>query len=311
MDKNQVNRVLNDDATEQEAVQTAIWLGGAEGQLDVSDRIDADMEDMVPYYDSPARHAHMPIRKNKSVWWYVASAVVLVLMLAGGTVMWHKQMQADIKMQTICANRGEQIHVVLSDGTHIYLNAGSRLVFPNRFMADTRTVTLVGEAYFQVEKDPQHPFVVDLNGVSVEVLGTQFDVRAYENEMLKVSLDEGHVVFHGAKQTVDMQPGEQLCYDRLTCQSVLHRHTNTLTASAWKEHRLEVDEMPMQELKTLLERNYDVDINIRDAKCLDYTYSLVVNDRDLENVLQRMSAVSPIAYRWDKEKGYVVIFAKR
>lgn len=250
----------------------------------------------------------------RSIWTvrHIAVAcVVMALMLGAGALLWLMPMHQEASMQTICADRGEVLQVVLQDGTHIYLNADSRLVFPGRFTRYNRSVTLIGEAYFDVAKDKHHPFIVDLNGVSVEVLGTRFNVKAYENEPLQVNLDEGHVLFRGGSKSVDMCAGERLCYDRKTSRSILYHNANTRLASAWKEHRLEVNGMSMHELKTMLERQYAVDINIRDEQCYEYSYSLVVNGNKLENVLKGMSSVSPICYRYDEEKSIVTISAKR
>lgn len=310
MDKKIINKVLENTSTEQEAVEVAQWLGEAEGQLTISDMIDADMEKMVPRFDAFAYVKRMRDEHKVSVWWRVAAIAMLVLTLGAMVEVMMPRIKV-VPEQTVCSDRGEQMHVLLQDGTHIYLNAESRLVFPRVFSSKKRVVSLVGEAYFEVEKDKHHPFLVDLNGASVEVLGTQFNVSAYENEPLRVNLDEGHVVFHGANQTTDMQPGEQLVYNRQTCQTTLYRNVDTHMASAWKEHRLEVSEMPMQELEILLERRYDVKINVRDEQCYQYTYSLAASDHNLRTILKRMAYVSPILYHYDEEKGYVHIRARQ
>lgn len=312
MEKDKINRVLNNEASEQEAKEVAQWFGSVEGQLEVSNMLNDDFEAMVPHFDAPEHHKRARvINNNVKHWWRVAAVIVLAMGFGAAVMAWFQPTQQEVQMQTVYADRGEQIQVVLQDGTHIYLNAGSRLVFPSRFTSRNRCVVLVGEAYFEVTKNKHRPFVVDLNGASVEVLGTQFNVKAYENELVQVNLDEGHVLFHGAKQSVEMQAGERLSYDRRTCYSMLYRNTDTRMASAWKEHRLEVNGMPMQELKTMLERDYDVDINIRDAKCYEYSYSLVVKSNKLENVLKSMSLVSPICYQYDDEKGIVTISTKQ
>lgn len=305
MDKTIINKVLSGVASEKEAMDVADWFSSAEGQLQVSEMLDADFDTLVPHCDEQRDSLH--IYKKRRVWWSVASVAVIVLILGviGVNVLSNKRQE--VQWQTVCANRGEQIQVVLQDGTHIYLNAESRLVFPSKFDLNNRQVTLLGEAYFEVQKEKHRPFLVDLNGVSVEVLGTRFNVCAYENELVNVSLDEGHVLFHGEKQEVDMRPGEQLQYDRRTCQSTLRKNVNTGTASSWKEHRLEISEMAMEDLVRMLERRYDVKVDIKDPQCYDYRYSLSVKDGNLRNVLKRMSYVSPICYRYDEDTQYVSI----
>lgn len=312
MDKNIIHSVLVNTATEQEAVEVAQWLGEAEGQLMVADMIDADMEKMVPHLGTRTHETRVHVINMVSRWWRVAAVVTMVVMVSiGATLVVPKVNQADVVMESVSAKRGEQVRVVLQDGTHIYLNAGSHLCFPSRFTAGNRKVTLVGEAYFEVMKNKHKPFMVELNGVSVEVLGTKFNVKAYDNESLQVNLDEGHVKFHGEKQEVDMQAGECLSYDRNTCLASVYRNVDTHMASAWKEHRLEVSEMPMMDLKNLLERKYDVTINVRDEQCYQYMYSLSASDHNLRTILKRMAYVSPILYHYDEEKGQVHIRARQ
>lgn len=311
MDKNIIHSVLGNTATEKEARKVAQWLGEAEGQLAAADMIDADMEMMVPQMDAIACETRVRNMNKVNRWWRVAAVVAMVLTLGVGTMLVLPTLiEDDVVMESVCAKRGEQIQVVLQDGTRIYLNAGSQLCFPSKFTAGNRQVTLTGEAYFEVQKDKHRPFIVEMNGASVEVLGTKFNVTAYEDEPLQVNLDEGHVVFHGKNQVIDMQAGERLSYDRTSADATVYRNVDTQMASAWKEHRLEVSEMPMQDLKTMLERQYDVQINVRDEQCYQYMYSMVVTDRNLRSVLRRMSYVSPILYRYDEEKGYVVISKK-
>lgn len=98
--------------------------------------------------------------------------------------------------------------IVLSDGTKVKINAQSSLQFPESFSNAERRVKLEGEAYFEVEKDASKPFIVEVNGVEVEVLGTKFNINSYEKEV-KTTLAEGSVQVAAGNQMIMLKPGEQ------------------------------------------------------------------------------------------------------
>lgn len=96
---------------------------------------------------------------------------------------------------TLSVPRGGEFFLTLPDSTRVWLNAESELRFPDRFVGDKRVVFLSGEAYFDVERDEEHPFRVELDGGSVNVLGTEFNVSAYAGEDVAATLVEGSVSF--------------------------------------------------------------------------------------------------------------------
>ena len=106
--------------------------------------------------------------------------------------------------------------MMFQDGTRVYINSDSWLKYPKKFGLSKREVFLVGEAYFVVAKNKKRPFIVNLNGPSVHVLGTSFDVQAYpENKDIVICLDEGHVnlTLSSAKE-YPLLPGEKLIYNK-------------------------------------------------------------------------------------------------
>lgn len=305
MKKDTVNRVLDNKGTSGEARDVARWLATPEGQMDVASRMDAEWNLLVD--EAQARGARND--KAHNVWKYInRAAAVLFLLFMGGVIFQMVKMktQTAVEMREVSAPRGEQMLVVLQDGTMVHLNSGSRIQFPSRFTDPTRTVSLVGEAYFDVEKDAGHPFMVDMNGASIEVLGTSFNVSAYANEQLCISLDEGSVLFHGADQDVQMRPGEVLTYNRVDGQ-ITSCKGDTQLASAWKSHRIEVKDMSMKELTDMLSRRYDVTFAINDEACYQHIYSLSMSDADLRSVINNMAYVSPISVQYDPENKVVTI----
>lgn len=306
MDKKTINNVLNNQATAPEAREVARWFATPKGQLDAASRMDADWDQLVRGAQARAQRSNKEHSLRKHI---NRVAAVLLLLFIGGATFQLVQLrhQPAVEMRNVCAERGRQMQVMLQDGTMIYLNSGSHILFPSRFTEANRTISLVGEAYFEVAKDPDHPFIVELNGVSIEVLGTSFNVYAFPDEPLRVSLDEGAVLFHSANQDVRMPPGETLSYNPQNEQITLTRKTDTNLASAWKAHRIEVTDMPMRELTNMLSRRYDVHFAISDEECYENTYSLSMSDTDLRSIIHNMVYVSPIRAQYDAENRVVTI----
>ena len=102
-------------------------------------------------------------------------------------------------------------HFTLSDGTKVWMNAASTLKYPTKFAADSRTIFASGEIYLEVAKDAKRPFYVAIDGITVKVLGTSFNIRAYENENdTKVTLIEGKIAAQTNDKEYTLTPGKQL-----------------------------------------------------------------------------------------------------
>ncbi|MNJ87439.1 fec operon regulator FecR [compost metagenome] len=121
----------------------------------------------------------------------------------------------ELKYNTLSTTRGEQAQVRLPDGTLVFLNAESSLNYPTSFAkTDKRRVTLNGEAYFEVAKDKKHPFVVKSRSQEVEVLGTHFNIKDYEEEpFVSTTLVEGSVRINAGENTNLLKPGQESRYN--------------------------------------------------------------------------------------------------
>ena len=113
--------------------------------------------------------------------WTVACAIVL-LVIGVGYNFYQSHNEANLVYREVCAVRGEKLLVLLPDGSRVWLNADSKLTYPEQFAKYNRNVTLEGEAYFEVARNEARPFIVQSGKQRVEVLGTSFDVTAYEGE---------------------------------------------------------------------------------------------------------------------------------
>ena len=176
------------------------------------------------------------------------------------------------------------VDLVLSDGTKVWLNAGSSITFPIVFVGDRRKVSIVGEAYFEVVRNPQKPFYVEKDDVSISVLGTAFNVNAYDNEnKVKVTLIYGKVsisksgLMHEAVLTQAQQASvgnDITIHDDIDIESVI----------AWKNGYFSFDRADIKSVMRQVERWYDVEVDIGEK----------YGDRRFTGEISRMSSVSKV-----------------
>ncbi|MDQ0638926.1 transmembrane sensor [Pedobacter sp. W3I1] len=162
---------------------------------------------------------------------------------------------------TISTPRGGQYQVSLPDGTKVWLNAATTLKYPYAFAKNERLVELNGEAYFEVSKDHSRPFRVKTNAQTVEVLGTHFNINAYNDETaVKTTLLEGAVKVSTASGTVNLHPGEQSQLNTNNARLIVDRQIDIDKEMAWKNNIFSFDNDDLQTIMRQISRWYDVDV---------------------------------------------------
>ena len=161
---------------------------------------------------------------------------------------------------TISTPRGGKYEIVLSDGTRVWLNAESSLEFPASFTGKTREVTLRGEGYFEVAKNALIPFHVKVDHMTIEVLGTHFNVNAYSEEPdIETTLLEGSIKIKKAGKVQILSPGEQA---KFTSSGIfLNKNADLQQVMAWKEGFFLFDNTDIYTLMRQVARWYDVEVN--------------------------------------------------
>jgi ferric-dicitrate binding protein FerR (iron transport regulator) len=161
---------------------------------------------------------------------------------------------------TLSTPTGGQYNIVLADGTKVYLNAVSSIKYPTQFNSDQRIVELEGEAYFEVAKNKNKPFIVKSGDQSIEVLGTHFNVHAYNNEsVLKTTLLEGSVAVTYKNQKSILKPGQQSnVSDKYNTIKI--KEVDTEATIAWKNGRFKFDNADLKTVMRQLERWYGVKV---------------------------------------------------
>ena len=212
---------------------------------------------------------------------------------------------APVAYNTLSTPRGGRYQLTLPDGTIVWLNASSSITYPVAFTGDKRKVSVTGESYFEVHSDPAHPFVVSKGGVDVTVLGTEFNVNAYdEEEQMRVTLVQGSVKVDKGGKGVQLRPGQQAQVPSQTgiqdqagrpgqagkqgsgsTQVRLASQVNVSAVTAWKNGSFDFDGKTLPEILRQLSRWYDVDVvyqgpvrhvNIAGAMGMDLNLSQVL-----------------------------------
>lgn len=202
-------------------------------------------------------------------------------------VMCHKNSRYNL----VSIPRGKTYQLNLPDGTEVWMNAGSMLSFPSRFMTDTRTVVLEGEAYFKVSPDHNKPFVVIAGHVSTHVLGTEFNVKAYQGSDTHVTLVKGSVKvnFPEAKKEVMLLPGEDVtCAEDGNCEV---KKVDTEYYVQWMNGYFYYDNVCLKEILRDLGIWYNLTIEVEEEPSLLNTRLHFVAERsdDIQSVVENLN----------------------
>ena len=177
-----------------------------------------------------------------------------------GALVYKSGNNSELVYNTMTTPRARQYNLELSDGTKVWLNASSSLTFPTSFASNERKVILTGEAYFEVAKDKKRPFRVSVNEMQVNVLGTHFNINAYDDEAtINTTLLEGSVLLSEKSQKVLLKPGEQ-AQKQKKGTIVVNNKVNIDKVMGWKNGVFYFENADLQTVLREISRWYDVDV---------------------------------------------------
>jgi len=208
---------------------------------------------------------------------------------AAGTVQYHvKGSGAASAMNTLSTPKGGQYKLVLPDGSKVWLNAASSITFPTQFAAQERRVSITGESYFEIAADAARPFYVKAKETDVKVLGTSFNINAYDDESeIATTLLTGAVMVNVGSRSQRLQPGQQ-------AQSkgeglLLQKNIDTDAVVAWKEGYFNFQDMRLQAVMRQLERWYDIEVAYEGVVHNIAFYGKLSKDLTLQETLEGMA----------------------
>ena len=214
-----------------------------------------------------------------------------------------EQQPVQASVQEIFVPKGQVNQVFLADGTRIWINSETRLTIPSVFTSKERVVKLSGEAFFSVAKDASRPFRVEVKGQQIEVLGTTFNVRAYDNSgEIETTLETGQIKLLAGNQTALLQPGEQSIFDKGSNKLSVDK-VDPLTFSSWKNGRYEFHNKDLTEVFKIVERWYDVEITMDENYFGKMHFSGVIKrNKDVKHFLELLNHIVPIQYDMKDDK---------
>lgn len=284
--------------------------------------------DTAPVVDHPRRN----IRK-----WLVAASVLVLVGATTWLVTVRKGNAQDKNPEVLEAHNGSRTRSVLADGSTVWLNAGSKLYYENDFSGTTREVHLEGEAFFDIVKKPDHPFIVHTSGIDIKVLGTAFNVKSYpEDKTVETTLYRGSVrVFRhedSEKKAVQLRPNEKLILSKeaafepaqvsqqqksspltkttiSTGLTIAHidstKKENERIETAWVYNRLEFRGDNFIELARKLERWYNVKIFFTDEQVKQLSLYGTFEKETVEQAFAALKEGFPISYKISNHDIYV------
>lgn len=236
-----------------------------------------------------------------------AAAAIALLCVMSWSVYQYMKPIAMCTISTL-ANRQE---VRLPDGTQITLNHYSTLTYPEKFSTGTRKVELSGEAYFEVSKDKEHPFIVETSSINVEVLGTHFNVEAYADDPeVSTTLLEGSVAVSNKSNSnqVILKPNERAIYNKEKNSLIRKVVENTTEEVAWREGKFIFNHLPLQEVAQQLSNSFGIRIDIPDKALQEYRLTArFTNGESLTDILNLLQAAAHFKYTYSQNRKQIII----
>ena len=229
-----------------------------------------------------------------------AAGIAAVLLLAFAVF----QLTSDKKeiMKSIASGSAISSPVALSDGSHIVLNSGSEVKFPEKFGSDGREVYFWGEAFFEIASDPTRPFVIETGDARIKVLGTSFNVKAYPGTgITEVVVNTGTVLFYHVDNNekilgqVILHKGDKGVYNSNTCKlsKMLNDDPNYIS---WETGKLVFSETSLDKVMEVVGKKYGVNFQIDTAELSSLKLTATFDNESLDSVLEVLSLVHKLQF---------------
>lgn len=251
------------------------------------------------------RMRRLRLKRGTAVFQKIAAVMIIPLLAAGGYYAYQYHHVDESEYVEVRTTTGMVSSVVLPDSSRVWLNSNSTLKYPVRFTGRTRSVSLEGEAFFEVTGQSGRRFVVTAADMQVEVLGTEFNVEAYPEKgremrttLVNGSVQMSYVCSKGKEHLVRMKPGQQLAYDPER-ETIRMTEVNATAASSWKDGRIVLDNTPLADALRMIENRYNVRFLIRNPELLDNRYTGLFEDQRLEVILDHFRRTTDINFDAD------------
>jgi len=313
MDYQLVNKYLCNETSEAEVAEIFHWIDAApENRKEFIDykKIHALTVQGIENEDHAWKLLFEPrLRKQKllSMYGQVAKYAAMFLLIFGTGIGvqyigWgvDKGILVYQKNTSIVSPLGQMTNIELPDGTKVMLNSGTTITYNGNFSNGERLVTLSGEAYFDVTKDQQHPFVVQTFSLNFKVHGTSFNIEAYpEEKIVNTTLVEGSlgVMNKSDKELLLLVPGENAHFDANTAEMTRSK-VNTEIYTSWKEGLITFRNEKLKDIARKIERWYNVEVIIKNPKLGEEAYmGTIMKNKPIDQILEVLQLTSSLKFK--------------
>ena len=249
------------------------------------------------------------LRSPEANFWYFwkkIAAVILIPLLLGNLLYFVSYYKQQKKHQEPVYNElfaafGTRSALKLSDGSSVWLNSGSSIKYPDKFIGNNRKVVLKGEAYFEVESDPKKPFIVETSLLSVKATGTKFNVSGYSSSnVTEITLVSGKVEINPVDNNNNMastklEPNQHFSFNKANGTTTIINE-DTYKYVSWKDGKLVFRNEPMSSVLERISQVFNIDIEIKGEEIKNYSYRATFQDESLSEILKLLKMSSPIDY---------------
>ena len=314
----QIEEVLAGIASPEDAKYVAEWFATEEGSdyleaamTQDSELIKNEFADLYVDHDIPSKKILEQIRKNirikklKRICFRVAAVLIPVVLIVGLYMQLNSKVDlfGTSEYEEVVVDKGERIQIMFQDGTKVYINSDSKLRYPKKFALNTREVYLEGEAYFVVAKNKNRPFIVNLSGPAIHVLGTSFNVNTYKKDVIETSLLTGKIKISGGSlpHEYTLTPGEKATYSSVD-KALKITKADVHVETGWCNDYLIFDSEPLIDVIEQIERWYGVEIELKYPQIAQDLLSGSFRHENIQNVIHSLSLQYKFKYEIHKDK---------
>lgn len=302
---NLLGKILAGEATAEEQAAFEEWLNQSQENRNI-------YEAYLNFYNnysiketstletrSIQRYLNKAPRKSNRIYWAAAAAIALlvvsVFFLLAPKQMAEPQLQSGLVIKSNPS--GQKSRILLPDGSTVWLNSNSSIAYAETFADSVRNIRLTGEAYFDVVRDEEKPFIVEAGGLRTTVLGTSFNINNYQEEKTaSVSLVSGKVKVEQDDHSAILTPGEQLTFDKST-EEMTAQSVAVEKIALWKSGILVFEQEDFQSVTRRLERWYDVNITVTGDPSPEWQFTGYFDNENLKNVLEVLCFGKKLNYK--------------
>ncbi|MBX2842817.1 MAG: FecR domain-containing protein [Flammeovirgaceae bacterium] len=243
------------------------------------------------------------IKNHNNVFWFnrIAAAIIfMVLAVVGVYYLLGININPKEKGELVFVNKvvpkGKKLTITLSDGSVVKVNSESKIKFPKSFSEDSREVYLEGEAFFEVARNESKPFIIYSGNIKTTVLGTSFNVKAYDHNKVQVAVNSGKVKVENS--SLEIEPALLIQNEMVICANEKIEFTKFVSEDyfGWKDGILFFDDANIDEVVSALERWYDVKVHIVDKNLITGEFNGLYKNKSLGVVMEGISYSSKFSY---------------